>query len=909
MSEDTISRREMIAAVISAAALPLVSACGRSREPMPTTPNETGALALLDEVADNLLRLRPEQATSLGIDTGARAALRSCSPIAPRRASGVWRTNCGWISIASRPSTRAASRTRRAPASRSCGARTRQRSTVSRFRMATSPSAAGATRRTSSSRMSAPISTSRASSIADHRIESAADAEAYLARLQSYAKQLDGELERMKAARAAGLVPPAFLIDKAVRQMTLAAKNARNGGSLVESHRAAVEEHPRRLGGRARTIVVQEIAPALERQIGELEAQRSIATNDAGIAARPHGEEFYRWALKASTTTTMSPDEIHELGQSEVKRLHAQMDAILKEIGYSKGTVGERMKALANDPRYKFAEGDKGRAEIMAFINDRLAWIRAQMPRAFNTVVESEHGSEATAARGGARRARPRTAARGRSMARSPVGCGSTSGPRSCTANTAWRTSTFHEAIPGHIWQGEYTHQMPLIRQMLDFNAYSEGWALYAEQLADELGAYADDRVGRLGYLQSLAFRACRLVVDTGIHAKRWTREQGVQYFVDINGSNPLEVASEVDRYCSWPGQACGYKVGHSEINRQREKATAALGAKFDLKAFNDTVVRGGNVPLDVLAKNVGRVRADSLRAGAWRAAARNRLDGAATCAAEPRAGTTSVEGAPIWRSLASLAVPLQLAPPTNYRRSMIRTSLLATLGFVTVARIASSQVPTPSLVEVGGRKVNVQVAGTARPGAPTVVFESGFGSQVATWNGLQSDIAAVTRTIAYDRAGVGKSDPATTQRTVKQIATELHDLLAKLNAPPPYVLVGHSYGGPIIHTFGAMFPREVVGLVYIDPTDFIADGSRYASDLCEGRYDERPRRDRKHDQTSAGGSAGGAPRGVSGDRARGTRRLRRVSRSGGSAGCADEHPPRGQERAACAGSQIPRQR
>jgi uncharacterized protein (DUF885 family) len=146
---------------------------------------------------------------------------------------------------------------------------------------------------------------------------------------------------------------------------------------------------------------------------------------------------------------------------------------------------------------------------------------------------------------------------------------------------------------------------MPLIRQMLSFNAYSEGWALYAEQLADELGAYEKDPVGRLGYLQSLAFRACRLVVDTGLHAKRWTREQGVQFFVDVNGSNPLEVASEVDRYCSWPGQACGYKVGHSEINRQRENAKSALAAKYDLKAFNDAVVLGGNVPLDVLAKNV----------------------------------------------------------------------------------------------------------------------------------------------------------------------------------------------------------------------------------------------------------------------------------------------------------------
>ena len=174
-----------------------------------------------------------------------------------------------------------------------------------------------------------------------------------------------------------------------------------------------------------------------------------------------------------------------------------------------------------------------------------------------------------------------------------------------CTTSTASPTSTFHESIPGHILQGEYTHKMPLIRQVLAFNAYSEGWALYAQQLAAELGAYDSEPVGRLGYLQAISFRACRLVVDTGIHAKRWTREQGVKFFVEVNGSNPLEVASEVDRYCSWPGQACGYKVGHSEINRQRERAGTALGAKFDLKAFDDSVVLGGNVPLDVLAKNV----------------------------------------------------------------------------------------------------------------------------------------------------------------------------------------------------------------------------------------------------------------------------------------------------------------
>jgi uncharacterized protein (DUF885 family) len=336
----------------------------------------------------------------------------------------------------------------------------------------------------------------------------------------------------------------------------------------------------------------------------ELEAQRAVATNDPGISARPRGEEFYRWALKASTTTSMSPDEIHEMGRRELQDLHAQMDAILKEIGYSQGTVGERMKGLAKDPRYKFAEGDKGRAEIMAFINNRLDWIRAQMPRAFNKLVtpnmevrrlppEEEPG--APGAYGGA------GSIDGKIPGRYWINLRTTD----LHSKYSLADLTFHEAIPGHIWQGEYTHEMPLIRQMLAFNAYSEGWALYAEQLADELGAYSEDRVGRLGYLQSLAFRACRLVVDTGLHAKRWTREQGVSFFVDVNGSNPLEVASEVDRYCSWPGQACGYKVGHSEINKQREKAKRALGSKYDVKAFNDTVVLGGNVPLDVLAKNV----------------------------------------------------------------------------------------------------------------------------------------------------------------------------------------------------------------------------------------------------------------------------------------------------------------
>jgi uncharacterized protein (DUF885 family) len=291
------------------------------------------------------------------------------------------------------------------------------------------------------------------------------------------------------------------------------------------------------------------------------------------------------------------------------------MDTILKQVGYTQGTVGERMKQLATDPRYKFAPGDKGRAEIMAFIQERLNWIRAQMPRAFDTLVDPnmevkrlppEEEPGAPGAYGGA------GSIDGSIPGRFWINLRTTD----LHSRYSLADLTFHEAIPGHVWQGEYTHAMPLIRQLLSFYAYSEGWALYAEQLADVLGAYDGDPVGRLGYLQSIAFRACRLVVDTGLHAKGWTREQGVRFFVDVNGSNPEEVASEVDRYCSWPGQACGYKVGHSEINRQRERAMTALGARFDLKEFDDAVVLGGNVPLDVLAKNVGAYLAGALRSG-----------------------------------------------------------------------------------------------------------------------------------------------------------------------------------------------------------------------------------------------------------------------------------------------------
>lgn len=602
-----ISRRDALAALAAAASSPFIPGCaggGEAPAPPGAPDPDAEAMKLLDEIGASLLRLQPEGATSLGLDTGTNAVLRS--ELADRSADGQRKIAAQVKADLERVTAIDTARLSHSVRTSIEVVRSAYATALEGFALPYGDITVGSWRNTPYvviQNVGAYLDIPRFLD-ADHRIENAADAEAYLARLQSYAKQLDGELGRIQDARGQGLVPPAFLVDKALEQMRLSVKGTRAGGALVESIERRTKNIPGNWAARARTIAATEIAPALERQVGELEAQRKVAKDEAGMSARPNGEAFYRWALKASTTTSMTPDQIHEMGQRELKELHGRMDGILKGLGYTTGSVGDRMKALAKDPKHQFSPGDKGRAEILAFIDERLQWIRAQLPKAFNTLVnpnmevkrlppEEEPG--APAAYGGA------GSIDGKIPGRYWINLKDTS----LHSKYSLADLSFHEAIPGHILQGEYTRNSPLIRQMLGFNAYSEGWALYAQQLADELGAYENDPVGRVGYLQAIAFRACRLVVDTGIHAKQWTREQGVRFFVDVNGSNPLEVASEVDRYCSWPGQACGYKVGHTEINRQRERARNEAGARFDAKAFNDTVVRGGNVPLDVLAKNV----------------------------------------------------------------------------------------------------------------------------------------------------------------------------------------------------------------------------------------------------------------------------------------------------------------
>ena len=442
-------------------------------------------------------------------------------------------------------------------------------------------------------------------------LRDAQDVEYYLGRLNEVPAVLDGELERVKEARAFGLVPPDFLLDKTVAQMQAAVKDAMEGGSLLQPLLDSDLEAATTASRQAKQIITSRIAPALEAQLAELYSQRKIAGSDAGMWAQPEGEAWYSWATSASTTTSLSPDEIHRQGREELAELHGRMDPILREIGYTKGSVGERMQALSEDPRYKFAEGDPGRREIFDFIDERIEWIKAQMPRAFNRLVDPNmevtripinEEAGAPGAYGGA------GSKDGKIPGRFWINLRTTDLHRKYDLADL----TYHEAIPGHVWEGEYSNRLPLIRSILAFGAFSEGWALYGEQLADELGAYDDFKVGRLGYLQSLAFRACRLVVDTGLHSKRWTREQARKFFVEENGSKYEEVASEVDRYCSWPGQACSYKIGHSEIVRQRARAEAELGSAYDFKAFNTAVILGGNAPLDVVGKTVSRYIANA---------------------------------------------------------------------------------------------------------------------------------------------------------------------------------------------------------------------------------------------------------------------------------------------------------
>ncbi len=609
-----ISRRQALTGLGAAVTLGVLPACARQKTvttPLPAatiTPPGSGIDKVLETVAFNLLRHEPERATSLGVDTGDHADLRGKledqSQAGQDAYAATLRRDLAIIRAIPREGKDADTITNLDVV------QSGYELALDGFALPYGDTPVGSWRTAPYAVIQNVGTYLDAPRFMDstHPMKDADDAEAYLSRLEALPGVLQGEFERMKAARAIGVVPPDFLIAKAEAQMKRTLEDAAEGKLFIPELRANLAKNDLRTNyaENAATLVQGPIAAALETQLAELREQSKVAIGDPGMRERPYGEEWYAWALRSSTTTRLSADDIHRQGLEELETLHARMDPILREIGYTSGTVGERMQGLSEDPRYKFPEGDPGRAEIMAFIQERIDWITAQMPRAFNTLVD------------------PNLEVKRLPLAEEPGAPGAYGGAGSkdgTIPGRMWinlRTTdlhrkydladlTYHETIPGHVWEGEYSNRLPLIRSILAFNPFSEGWALYGEQLADELGAYDDFKVGRLGYLQALAFRACRMVVDTGLHSKGWSRQQAVNFFVERNGSKAQEVASEVDRYCSWPGQATGYKLGHSQITAERERAKARLGSAYDVKAFNDAVILGGNAPLDVMAKNVGR--------------------------------------------------------------------------------------------------------------------------------------------------------------------------------------------------------------------------------------------------------------------------------------------------------------
>ena len=596
------SRREFIAGVgATLAVLPVLGACAR-REPGASVQSQ------LAGIAEDMLADYPENATALGIDTGPRAALK---------ARLTDRSAAGQEAISKRVTARVAQLTAVDAASLSEA----DRIDLDVVRTAHETAAEGfafpygdvALLNQNWSWRNAPYVVAQNTGAfleipglleEQHAVATREDAEAYLARLEAYAGQLEGETDRLASAATQGVIAPDFILDTTLAQLRLARDGEVAAWPFIASFARKTKDIPGDWAGQAARIAADRIRPALDAQLAELTTHRARATSDAGVWKLPQGEAYYAWALRAATTTRMTPDEIHTRGREELAALQAEMDTILHDQGLTRGSVGERMTAIGKDPRFQFPDDDTGRAQVMALIEDRVADMRTRLPRAFATLVpgnfvvkrmapEVEPG--APGAYGGP------GSIDGKVPGKFWINLRSTDLHRSYNLPTL----TYHESLPGHVWQGEFTFRLPLVRSLHAFNAYSEGWALYAEQLADELGVYENDPYGRLGYLQSIAFRACRLVVDTGLHAKRWTREEAIRWFAETNGSGIDEVTSEVDRYCTWPGQACGYKVGHSEINRLRTQAQQALGAGFDLRQFNDVVVKGGGVPMVVLARSV----------------------------------------------------------------------------------------------------------------------------------------------------------------------------------------------------------------------------------------------------------------------------------------------------------------
>lgn len=460
-----------------------------------------------------------------------------------------------------------------------------------------------------------------------HVIVSKKSAERYVSRVKEFGRVLSEVRARVEDDRAAGVVPPDFIIDKAIVGMqafieggaannvlvtTLPAKLDKVEGLSAETKAALIAE--------TTAAVETGVIPGYEALIALMQDMRADATHDAGIWKLPQGEAIYAAALKSNTTTDMTAEEIHALGLSEVARIEAETEAILVAAGYTEGTVAERVEALMTAPEHNFSNDDAGRAEMLAYLVKLNEEVMAKAGDYFITlptqpleIVRVPEYAENSSAGG---------------YYTPPALDGSRPGRfyinlKNTSDNPRWTLPTllYHEAAPGHHFQLSATQlitDVPMIRKFSPFNAYSEGWALYAEKIAStDMGMYADDPLGDLGRLKAEMFRAVRLVVDTGLHAKKWTREEAIAYMREKTGQTEDEVTREIERYVVWPGQATAYKTGQLSILAARARAEAALGDKFDLKQFHEALLGSGAMPLGILDTVVDNwIAAEQAKAG-----------------------------------------------------------------------------------------------------------------------------------------------------------------------------------------------------------------------------------------------------------------------------------------------------
>jgi uncharacterized protein (DUF885 family) len=439
-----------------------------------------------------------------------------------------------------------------------------------------------------------------------HTIDTRADCEAYVARLGEFARLMDEEVERVRRDAGLGVIPPDFAIDQTLKQMAVLHAPA-DKSSLVSSvvDRANAKGIAGDWAGEATKVYVGKVLPALERQMALMQGLRPKAVHDAGVWRLPDGEAYYAMALASQTTSTMTPQEVHKLGLDITQELHARADALFKKIGKTQGSVAERYAELFKDPKYIYPNTDEGKAKEIADLNKLVQAMQKRLPQYFGELPKTPLEI---------RRIPPATEA----GASTHYTDGSLDGTRpgiywlnlrDTGEAPYWDmpTTTFHEGIPGHHLQLTLQKQadLPMLRKAGGFGAYIEGWALYSEQLAQEMGFYADDPAGELGYIHDALLRSGRLVTDTGIHALRWDREKAVQTLHEIDGDPIALAGQEIERYACNPGQACSYMVGKVTILRLREKAKQALGPRFDIRQFHDAVLLAGAMPLTVLERVV----------------------------------------------------------------------------------------------------------------------------------------------------------------------------------------------------------------------------------------------------------------------------------------------------------------